>query len=98
MALSDNGSEPGRSGGALPLPGLLGKVVAIAAGAVLLVGAFLFSIVVFGIVVIAGLLAWGYLWWKTKDLRQQMRRQQPGGRVIEGEAIREVGSEDDARH
>ena len=81
----------------MPLPGLLGKVVTIAAGAVLLVGAFMFSLLVFGIVVIAGLLAWGYLWWKTRDLRGQMRRQQPGGRVVEGEAIREVGSEDDAR-
>ncbi|HVS25819.1 MAG TPA: hypothetical protein VHE58_00670 [Burkholderiales bacterium] len=74
--------------------GLLGKVLTFASGAVLLVVAFMFSLLVFAILVTGGLLVWGYLWWKTRELRRQMRERRPGGRVIEGETIRDVGSHD----
>ena len=78
--------------------GLLGKVVAIAVGAVLLVAVFTVSLLVFAIVVTGGLLVLGYLWWKTRDLRkqirQQMRERRPGERVIEGEVIREASCDD----
>jgi len=75
-------------------PGLLGKVVTIAVGAVVLVAVFTFSLLVFAIVATGGLLLLGYLWWKTRDLRkqirEQMRERRPGERVIEGEVIREA--------
>lgn len=74
--------------------GLLGKVLTFALAAVLLVVAFMFSLMVFAILVTVGLLVWGYLWWKTRELRRQMREQPQGGRVIEGEAIRDDESHD----
>ena len=79
-------------------PGLLSKVVTIAVGAVLLVAVFTVSLLVFSIVATGGLLVLGYLWWKTRDLRKQIReqmRQRPTGeRVIEGEVIREASCDD----
>jgi hypothetical protein len=76
---------------------LLGKVLTFAAGAVLLVVAFMFSVMVFAVLVAVGLLGVGYLWWKTRDLRRQMRERPPGGRVIEGEVIRDTASRDEIR-
>ena len=63
------------------------KVLTFASGAVLLVVAFMFSLLVFAILVTVGLLVWSYLWWKTRELRRQIRERPPGGRVIEGETI-----------
>ncbi len=50
-------------------------------------------------VVTAGAVALGYLWWRTRDLRKQMREHPAGnvvieGEVIEGEVIREVDFRD----
>ena len=69
-------------------------VLTFVSAAVLLVVTFTFSLLVFAILVTGGLLAWGYLWWKTRELRRQMRERPPGGRVIEGEAIREDETRD----
>ncbi len=79
------------SGGPAPQakePGLLAKLFAVAGGVVLLVVGVMFSlvIVVAAAIIAAGVL--GYLWWKTRDLRRQMRENPPGGHVIEGEATR----------
>jgi Flp pilus assembly protein TadB len=74
--------------------GLLGKVLTFASAVVLLVVAFMFSLLVFALLVTVGLLVWGYLWWKTRELRRQMRERPPGGHVIEGEAIRDDESHD----
>lgn len=71
-------------------PGLLGKVLTVILGAAFLVLAFMFSLVVLAIGVTAGLLAWAYLWWKTRKLRQQIRAQPAGVRIIEGEVIRDT--------
>lgn len=68
---------------------LLGKVLALAAGAVLLVAAVMFSLLIFAVAAVLGVFAWGYLWWKTRELRRRMREKPPGGRVFEGEAVRE---------
>ena len=65
----------------------------VAVGAtVMLVSAFMVSMmfVVIGLAVV--LVFGGYLWWKTRALRKQLRAQmqgqwQPTGRVIEGEVI-----------
>lgn len=82
------------------LPGFLGGLVAFVASAVLLVGLFMISVVVFVAILTVGLAVWAYLWWNTRELRKRMRERPPGGHVIEGEATREgwrdQGNSDDA--
>lgn len=79
-------------------PGPLGKLLALLAGAVLLVLGFMFSVVILAIVAVVGLAAFGWFWWKTRELRRVMREQAaqaaaaraeviPDGEIIEGEAI-----------
>ena len=63
----------------------------------------MFSLVVFSFLLVAAAIAWIYLWWKTRELRKQMRifqnhtvvmgddvaeSQIIGGEVIEGEVVR----------
>lgn len=67
----------------------LSKAVALAMSAVLLVLAFMLSVLVFTVLAMGGLLVWGYLWWRTRGLRKQMRERPSGGHVIEGTVIRE---------
>jgi len=75
-------------------PGLLRKLVAAIAGTLILVGAFMLSIVVLAVVALAGLAGGAYLWWRTRELRKRLRehaRARPAdGRVIEGEVIRDT--------
>lgn len=69
--------------------------------------ALVFSVVVFAVVLTVGAAVWGWFWWKTRNLRKQMREAQANqsgraqeGLVIEGEVIREVnepGQTDDRR-
>jgi hypothetical protein len=74
-------------------PGLLTKILAVAGSLVVLAGAIAISLVVFA-VALAGVVLFGlYVWWKTRDLRKQLRAQRYGGgvvddNVIEGEVIR----------
>lgn len=77
-----------------PVARLLAKMLALAAGGVLLVVALMFSVLLFALLAAAGLLAWGYLWWKTRKLRKHLREQPPGGHVIEGEVVRNVDGHD----
>ncbi len=75
-------------------PGLLTRIAGAAIGAVVLAGAFMVSVVMLAFVAAAGLAGGLYLWWKTRELRRQLRERSlnqppPGGRVIEGEVIRE---------
>jgi hypothetical protein len=72
--------------------GPLKKLVTLVGGAVLLVLGLMFSVVVLTGLVIVGLMVWGYLWWRTRDIRRVLRQTQapidvPGGDVIEGEAV-----------
>jgi hypothetical protein len=53
----------------------------------LLVVILTFSLFVFAVVIVGGALAWGYLWWKTRAIRKQMRAQSAEGQIIEGEVI-----------
>jgi len=69
----------------------MGRIVTSALAVVLLVGAFVASVFVFAIVATAVLLVGGYLWWKTRELRRQLRAQK--GRVIEGEVVRDRSSQ-----
>jgi hypothetical protein len=65
----------------LQAPGILGKLVTLAAGATVLAAAVTVSLLVFAVVLAGGLLAWSYPWWRTREWRKQMARQS-GGRVI----------------
>lgn len=75
-------------------PGLLGRIVAVILGAGFLILAFMFSLVVLAVGVTGGVLAWGYLRWKSRKLRQKIHEQPSGMRIIEGEVIRESAQDD----
>ena len=79
-------------GGARPTGALalLAKALAVVAGAALLVVALMFSLVIFAVLIIGATMLVGYLWWKTRDLRKQMRERPPGGHIIEGEVVHEA--------
>jgi hypothetical protein len=76
-----------------PASGLLGRILTTVVSAAVLVVAFMFSILVFAAVTAVALVAGGYLWWKTRALRQQP----PGVRIIDGEVIREADPQDPIR-
>ena len=68
------------------------KTFVVLSGSVVLASAFLFSLVFVVIGLAVTLIFGGYLWWKTRELRRQLRaemqrQQQPAGDVIEGEVI-----------
>jgi hypothetical protein len=77
-----------------PATGLLGKILTAVASAAVLVVAFMLSLLIFATVAAIALLIGGYLWWKTRALRRQMHERSPGGRVIDGEVLRDVESRD----
>lgn len=77
-------------------PGLFAKGLGVVAGAALIVLGVMFSVVLLAVLVVAGLVAWGYVWWKTRELRKAMRERPPGGQVIEGEVV--IVEEYDAAH
>ncbi|MBL8415146.1 MAG: hypothetical protein JNM42_11975 [Propionivibrio sp.] len=54
-------------------PGLLTQGLTAIVGLVLLAVAFMFSLVFFALVAVAGLVFWMYFWWKTRALRKQLR-------------------------
>ena len=83
--------------------GPLAKVAAFLLSATFLVLAFMFSLVALAVVAVVGVALGGWLWWKTRAMRKQMKEmreaaQQMGesgpthnnDQVIEGEFIREV--------
>lgn len=89
-----------------PPTSVVGKLLTIAAGVLVLVVAFMFSILALGVVLVVGVLIFAYLKWKMRhlpqdlrDLQERMQEQanrqgyqtpQAGGRVIEGEVISEA--------
>lgn len=75
-------------------PGLLARVLTFAVAIAVIVIGFVFSLVVLAVVFGVGLVVAGYMWWRTRDLRKRMREQaasapSTGGRIIEGEVLRE---------
>jgi len=66
---------------------MLRKVAAFVLTMAMFALVLMFSVVLFAIVLTAGAIAMGYFWWKTRELRKQMREHPPGGAVIEGEVI-----------
>lgn len=72
-------------------PSLLQKIVAFLVTLTVFGLALMFSVLLFAVVATVGVVAWAYLWWRTRELRRRMRTHPPGGGVvIEGEVIREV--------
>ena len=71
--------------------GILARVFGFAVGAVVLVGAFVFSLAVFAVLLGVGVIAAGYLWWQTRALREQLRESVEAARrdasTAEGEAL-----------
>ena len=94
--------------------GFFGKLVAVVLGTAVLAAAFVFSIVLLVVLLAGGLIFGGYLWWKTRDLRKQLRAQQQiwaqqraaqaeaqspqAGQVYEGEVIRETDPQQRSPH
>ena len=89
--------------------GPVAQLLTVLGGALVLGAAFMFSLVFFAVLAIAGLIFWLYFMWKTRALRRQMREQMDvqmdaqasgpasapaSGDIIEGEAVRVV----DERH
>ena len=82
-----------------PAPGgsLLSRILRLTVILGLLVLGFMFSLVLFAVLAVGGVLLWGFFWWKTRKFRQQMQEQgfppppfssSTEGRVIEGQVIR----------
>ena len=72
--------------------GLPGTLLGFVAGAVGLVLALMFSLVLFAVLLGAGVVFGGYLWWKTRKVRQVLReeharRRTAGEREVEGEVV-----------
>jgi Flp pilus assembly protein TadB len=84
--------------------GPLATLLAIISGTALIALGFTFSLVILAVVTVIGLFGFGYIWWKTRALRKQIREQMENlgqqrpaaatvdvvtGDIIEGEVIRE---------
>jgi hypothetical protein len=64
------------------------KLLAVAASAVMLVSAIVVSLVLFAGLLVVVLVVGGYLWWKTRHVRAEIRAAQQNSSIIEGEVIR----------
>ena len=53
--------------------GPVARLLALLGAALALALAFTFSLVFFALVAVGALLVWGYVWWKTRELRRQLR-------------------------
>lgn len=86
----DNRRIAGQGAG---LSGLLGRVIATLVTVAAVVAGFMFSMVLFAVALVGGLIAFGWMWWKFRRALRQARldpRQAPpsgDGRIIEGEVI-----------
>jgi predicted lipid-binding transport protein (Tim44 family) len=77
-----------------PASGFLGKLVAFVLSTGLLILAFIFSLAALAVVAVVGASLAGWLWWKTRAIRQQLRTmpraEYDGGQIIEGEVVRDA--------
>lgn len=99
MLTNDEQFRPGGNGARLraPTPGLLGRILTTVTSIAALVVVLMFSLAIFATMAAIALLLGGYLWWKTRALRRQMRERPRDGRIIEGEVVREAGPQDTIR-
>jgi predicted membrane protein len=87
------------------MPGLFTRILTVAAGVLVLIGAVAISFVVFVIALAVLIMVGGYVWWKTRHLRRQLKEQLnaqrsdtpradvPRGDIIEGEVIHKRDSD-----
>lgn len=88
-------------------PSLLRKLVALVITVVMFALLLMFSAVVLVVLLVVGIIAFAYVWWKTREIRRQIRMMQsvatPEARraaqasndgVFEGEVIRVVDPKD----
>ena len=68
-------------------PSLLRRVARFVVAIALIGLVLMFSALLFIAVLTARTMVLGYLWWKTRDLRKQMRNHPLGDEVIRGEVI-----------
>lgn len=81
-----------------PKSGIVGRILAgIVGAAALVVGLALSFAVLVGVATVA-VIAGGWLLWKTRALRRQMRERPVGGRIIEGEVIRDGARDKSSDH
>ena len=62
-----------RARGRTGLPGPVGRVLGVIVGTVVAISALFVSVVAFAAVLVVGAVAGGWLWWKTRDVRRQLR-------------------------
>lgn len=62
---------------------VLQRGAAFVVGVALLIAAFIFASVIFAVAAILALMIWGWLMWRTRHLRRDLKRGE--GTVIEGE-------------
>lgn len=82
------------------------KTVAVIGGGIALAGAFVLSLAFFAIAFAAILIVGGYLWWKTRAIRKQVRasmqdqmqQSQPPDDIIEGVVISRQHTDEHRRH
>lgn len=110
MRFDDNGPKLNYNGRNAPsrAMGVVAKTLALIGGAILLVSALALSILFFSVLIVGGVIIGGYLWWKTREIRRQIRTQfnsdQPHrgetieGEIIEGEIIRGEIIDDNERN
>jgi len=77
---------------------LLQRIAGAFVGLALFVAAFVFASVILAVAATVALVLWGWLWWRTRDLRRAVAERQASmageardraaGSVIEGEVIR----------
>lgn len=96
--MNDDHSRIGMRGGpAAPRPfglsGAIGRVVGVAVGALLAISALFVSVIAFAVVVVVAVIAGGWLWWRTRELRKQLRAEMDRMRdaAARGEAPRAGG-------
>ena len=72
-ASTGRGPAGGATGGRGGLPGPVARVLGVIAGTVVAISALFVSVVAFAAVLVVGAVAAGWLWWKTRDVRRQLR-------------------------
>jgi hypothetical protein len=85
--------------------GAVMKTAVVAVGAVTLASAFVVSIAFFAVAASATLVVGGYLWWKTRHFRRQLRAEMQGrvptpdtsGDVLEGEVLSRSETDEERR-
>jgi len=76
-------------------PNFLQRVLGVMLGIALFVAAFIFASVILAIVAAAALVIWGWVWWRTREIRRAAREGE--NVIIEGEyrVERDIGHIDD---